>query len=139
MIRRPPRSTRTDTLFPYTTLFRSAALGLHHPRAGVVFRRDQLDVVFLATVLVGDGLGEFGVVTFDAGIAREHRHLRDGAGIASIVARAPAGAAVSGGRVPVSGRGMAAPTKKGAPVGAPSVRSSPAPDPWPRIKSAVMP
>src|SRR3546814_7544255 len=26
MIRRPPRSTRTDTLFPYTTLFRSYAL-----------------------------------------------------------------------------------------------------------------
>src|SRR3546814_8802715 len=26
MIRRPPRSTRTDTLFPYTTLVRSAAL-----------------------------------------------------------------------------------------------------------------
>src|SRR3546814_3113189 len=25
MIRRPPRSTRTDTLFPYTTLFRSFA------------------------------------------------------------------------------------------------------------------
>src|SRR3546814_9147518 len=28
MIRRPPRSTRTDTLFPYTTLFRSIALFL---------------------------------------------------------------------------------------------------------------
>src|SRR3546814_12134807 len=28
MIRRPPRSTRTDTLFPYTTLFRSAKLAL---------------------------------------------------------------------------------------------------------------
>src|SRR3546814_20017514 len=27
MIRRPPRSTRTDTLFPYTTLFRSARTG----------------------------------------------------------------------------------------------------------------
>src|SRR3546814_18293164 len=26
MIRRPPRSTRTDTLFPYTTLFRSKAI-----------------------------------------------------------------------------------------------------------------
>src|SRR3546814_13668329 len=26
MIRRPPRSTRTDTLFPYTTLFRSATM-----------------------------------------------------------------------------------------------------------------
>src|SRR3546814_10677322 len=33
MIRRPPRSTRTDTLFPYTTLFRSAGerLGLAIP------------------------------------------------------------------------------------------------------------
>src|SRR3546814_3401677 len=27
MIRRPPRSTRTDTLFPYTTLFRSGVFG----------------------------------------------------------------------------------------------------------------
>src|SRR3546814_15103433 len=34
MILRPPRSTRTDTLFPYTTLFRSAGirLTLHRPR-----------------------------------------------------------------------------------------------------------
>src|SRR3546814_6747059 len=31
MIRRPPRSTRTDTLFPYTTLFRS---GVEHVGAG---------------------------------------------------------------------------------------------------------
>src|SRR3546814_17238566 len=28
MIRRPPRSTRTDTLFPYTTLFRSAGIAV---------------------------------------------------------------------------------------------------------------
>src|SRR3546814_15824667 len=35
MRRRPPRSTRTDTLFPYTTLFRSPqALGLRHPAHG---------------------------------------------------------------------------------------------------------
>src|SRR3546814_11037876 len=46
MIRRPPRSTRTDTLFPYTTLFRSdrrgsgaahrivAALDAHDPEMG---------------------------------------------------------------------------------------------------------
>src|SRR3546814_13782279 len=33
MIRRPPRSTRTDTLFPYTTLFRSARLA-HAGSAG---------------------------------------------------------------------------------------------------------
>src|SRR3546814_9293380 len=32
MIRRPPRSTRTDTLFPYTTLFRSGARGAHPRR-----------------------------------------------------------------------------------------------------------
>src|SRR3546814_2860812 len=30
MIRRPPRSTRTDTLFPYTTLFRSARFPPRH-------------------------------------------------------------------------------------------------------------
>src|SRR3546814_14433951 len=41
MIRRPPRSTRTDTLFPYTTLFRSARAGeerlrrLQRDRCGV--------------------------------------------------------------------------------------------------------
>src|SRR3546814_13406089 len=35
MIRRPPRSTRTDTLFPYTTLFRSSG---RHRRRG---RRDD--------------------------------------------------------------------------------------------------
>src|SRR3546814_14073829 len=33
MIRRPPRSTRTDTLFPYTTLFRSQRLSLDHRKA----------------------------------------------------------------------------------------------------------
>src|SRR3546814_15769974 len=33
MIRRPPRSTRTDTLFPYTTLFRSPAVAGSPPAA----------------------------------------------------------------------------------------------------------
>src|SRR3546814_11511314 len=36
MIRRPPRSTRTDTLFPYTTLFRSACNDHHVLRARLV-------------------------------------------------------------------------------------------------------
>src|SRR3546814_16105944 len=31
MIRRPPRSTRTDTLFPYTTLFRSHDIAIFDP------------------------------------------------------------------------------------------------------------
>src|SRR3546814_4317107 len=33
MIRRPPRSTRTDTLFPYTTLFRSSGRRFGHQAA----------------------------------------------------------------------------------------------------------
>src|SRR3546814_2636669 len=36
MIRRPPRSTRTDTLFPYTTLFRSTDLSPEQANEGVV-------------------------------------------------------------------------------------------------------
>src|SRR3546814_9874660 len=38
MIRRPPRSTRTDTLFPYTTLFRSAFHDLNDPGHVAVLR-----------------------------------------------------------------------------------------------------
>src|SRR3546814_13522022 len=36
MIRRPPRSTRTDTLFPYTTLLRSWLLGVANVRGNLV-------------------------------------------------------------------------------------------------------
>src|SRR3546814_20850967 len=39
MIRRPPRSTRTDTLFPYTTLFRSAFTSWRH---GLTFFDDSI-------------------------------------------------------------------------------------------------
>src|SRR3546814_20917789 len=56
MIRRPPRSTRTDTLFPYTTLFRSVQVEVHHrvgageiERAVVLEgrRRDDVDALAL--------------------------------------------------------------------------------------------
>src|SRR3546814_13703303 len=46
MIRRPPRSTRTDTLFPYTTLFRSTTEGYD-------FKFNWL--------LPDTGIGQFGV------------------------------------------------------------------------------
>src|SRR3546814_12364279 len=42
MIRRPPRSTRTDTLFPYTTLFRSCCAGRSvrdHRKAIIIYLR----------------------------------------------------------------------------------------------------
>src|SRR3546814_5468274 len=55
MIRRPPRSTRTDTLFPYPTLFRSPAPGILH--AAVEARH------------VGGAHGEL----VEVGLAEQHR------------------------------------------------------------------
>src|SRR3546814_3200027 len=46
MIRRPPRSTRTDTLFPYTTLFRSALI-----QQGYAKGRISKDDIFVADSL----------------------------------------------------------------------------------------
>src|SRR3546814_3036073 len=43
MIRRPPRSTRTDTLFPYTTLFRSPRLRHHDVSTSPVLQRRRAD------------------------------------------------------------------------------------------------
>src|SRR3546814_10875823 len=63
MIRRPPRSTRTDTLFPYTTLFRSAIVyddaqaGKHyelqklHLETGSLNARDPFDLDLSTTVI----------------------------------------------------------------------------------------
>src|SRR3546814_20642634 len=87
MIRRPPRSTRTDTLFPYTTLFRSNTLwpriaGAHHRHIDVVDpgARDELlgavDDIMIAFEL-GAGLERRGVGTragFGQAIARHPVH-----------------------------------------------------------------
>src|SRR3546814_1020167 len=53
MIRRPPRSTRTDTLFPYTTLFRSD--GPYAARAGYDFMIQGMGGIM---DLTGDPEGE---------------------------------------------------------------------------------
>src|SRR3546814_619394 len=63
MIRRPPRSTRTDTLFPYTTLFRSLRNGLNH---GAVCSRnhnrsealltDSIEILEPSTACLGCGI-----------------------------------------------------------------------------------
>src|SRR3546814_16989726 len=58
MIRRPPRSTRTATLFPYTTLFRSAGF--------VVLLADQLE---LQVARVGDGCAAPGELCGDPPVA----------------------------------------------------------------------
>src|SRR3546814_18961680 len=68
MIRRPPRSTRTDTLFPYTTLFRSS-----RSAAGKSGTPDQ--------VRGDEGLGEPGKEALDRGGRRlwvlDHRDVAD--------------------------------------------------------------
>src|SRR3546814_19055154 len=55
MIRLPPRSTRTDTLFPYTTLFRSlAVLGLdvgHRVGAALVADQQRVELGEVARAL----------------------------------------------------------------------------------------
>src|SRR3546814_13056281 len=61
MIRRPPRSTRTDTLFPYTTLFRSVvhlhetdlAAGIGHHRFLIGLGRGDARGVEIASVPAG--------------------------------------------------------------------------------------
>src|SRR3546814_19908203 len=59
MIRRPPRSTRTDTLFPYTTLFRSlAGIGL----------RMEAPLAALRELEMLDRVGDVDLAAFDSGL-----------------------------------------------------------------------
>src|SRR3546814_16246212 len=59
MIRRPPRSTRTDTLFPYTTLFRSSAFK----------QRRYADAIRMFSAAL-DLDPEYGIAFFNRGLAR---------------------------------------------------------------------
>src|SRR3546814_8429268 len=83
MIRRPPRSTRTDTLFPYTTLFRSAEHQLHELLAlerEPLFERQPRRRLDAGEVSVGrlesaPALGVRGLELFDHRDVAEHRAL----------------------------------------------------------------
>src|SRR3546814_15238094 len=55
MIRRPPRSTRTDTLFPYTTLFRSIAQLRKRWDVPVYGPRAEQDKIAGLTQVLDDG------------------------------------------------------------------------------------
>src|SRR3546814_15400299 len=78
MIRRPTRSTRTDTLFPYTTLFRSDLLRVEPARiALVIYRlvtREKLRIEEQLGVEGGELGAPFGVDILDA-VARLVRRL----------------------------------------------------------------
>src|SRR3546814_1420165 len=57
MIRRPPRSTRTDTLFPYTTLFRSQGADVGAVDVGVGHDDDAVVAQLVRVVLVAADAG----------------------------------------------------------------------------------
>src|SRR3546814_10020277 len=75
MIRRPPRSTRTDPLFPYPTLFRSADVA-----AGLVALPNDRSVVVGLITGCGMGKGRIPAPTVRSGepnaaLKQEHRRL----------------------------------------------------------------
>src|SRR3546814_11537149 len=95
MIRRPPRVTRTDTLFPYTTLFRSGRDGvggreLHqYPR-----QRDDHAVAQRMAVGIVDRLEMIDVADDQAALRRQlARSLADGVVKAAAVEQAAIGRA----------------------------------------------
>src|SRR3546814_16950246 len=75
MIRRPPRSTRTDTLFPYTTLFRSRQ---HFALAHVIGSRDQTLFLHALDDAGGAVVADLEVALHKAGrclaVLQHHRH-----------------------------------------------------------------
>src|SRR3546814_14913806 len=81
MIRRPPRSTRTDTLFPYTTLFRSEAAAARRDR-DAVRRRRLLD----RGRFVADGVRYLGEHDGDEPLFQRHLTRRS-TGLSGAVAR----------------------------------------------------
>src|SRR3546814_16886010 len=70
MIRRPPRSTRTDTLFPYTTLFRSAVavrIGLpsfHFVERQIAFLVPAVLIMIAVSLLDPVSIRRLAVITF---------------------------------------------------------------------------
>src|SRR3546814_14061537 len=100
MIRRPPRSTRTDTLFPYTTLFRSPQAAATRLRAEIAKSPDN-DELKLDLALALTRLGETDeplrlpdALPANLGTEDRARKGRARLAFAALAAGAPAGAAL---------------------------------------------
>src|SRR3546814_13680105 len=124
MIRRPPRSTRTDTLFPYTTLFRS----VHRSRRR---RPENLAVLDPAPKVPRPVPARGTLATGARGIrcrAGHHRAIGVGnlrgavvaAGVRCIGRRPPGGTACGGG----GGMGLRGTRARAGSAGAPRERTS---------------
>src|SRR3546814_1845710 len=85
MIRRPPRSTRTDTLFPYTTLFRSPDQPewLSHVNAGVLKVKLAMAIIgissihLLRTFIESAAIGTEGARVTSQGVLRSEEHTSE--------------------------------------------------------------
>src|SRR3546814_17346883 len=75
MIRRPPRSTRTDTLFPYTTLFRSWARA-DRGKSGISCRREAVSPA-QGSAAGGGPLRPEDRIVRGCDRGRSHSHARD--------------------------------------------------------------
>src|SRR3546814_6025402 len=77
MIRRPPRSTRTDTLFPYTTRFRSSVL-VHKPSLNEpeTFQAEKFRLYFYLTRYLLERV---------SWLCRDHRRANEGDGTAEVI------------------------------------------------------
>src|SRR3546814_12942340 len=80
MIRRPPRSTRTDTLFPYTTLFRSARRVQKQHAKNFLGQRAHRGLEIFDQFRAGgfdNATEQFGAYGFEAGLARGKQKAYD--------------------------------------------------------------
>src|SRR3546814_14165685 len=74
MLRRPPRSKRTDTLFPYTTLFRSKPL-IKNGQEHVEYVPSQVVCEYLAQVFKPRGKAALGGLVFPSSVCEGGRNL----------------------------------------------------------------
>src|SRR3546814_5175182 len=80
MIRRPPRSTRTDTLFPYTTLFRSIAGQRRQAQRRQQLRRKNVGAAAdreSGRLADGQWIADIGNVERNAGAGEQCKRNRD--------------------------------------------------------------
>src|SRR3546814_4090693 len=80
MVRRPPRSTRTDTLFPYTTLFRSEPDAHGIMRGGAMYTLNKLGLPWLGTLFaLLTSLAAFGIgnMVQANSVARSEEHTSE--------------------------------------------------------------
>src|SRR3546814_6652281 len=77
MIRRPPRSTRTDTLFPYTTLFRSRFCPDDDERVFVVAQGGSEVIVEVSEASGASGVVDVGAVSASPVAGRSEEHTSE--------------------------------------------------------------